>query len=129
MALLALSLTIVGIPFALKKAVDWAFTPWQVVVDGRSGREALRRSTALVRGQWPFTARLTVVLVGTTLTLGPIVGFALIFLTDLPLALINVAGSIVYALVVPYTALALSLLLLELRRRRDVTELPSAGLS
>ncbi len=128
-ALLALSLTIVGIPFALKKAVDWAFTPWQVVVDGRSGREALRRSTALVRGQWPFTARLTVVLVGTTLTLGPIVGFALIFLTDLPLALINVAGSIVYALVVPYTALALSLLLLELRRRRDVVGLPSPGLS
>ena len=69
------------------------------------------------------------VLVGTTLTLGPIVGFVLIFLTDLPLALINVAGSIVYALVVPYTALALSLLLLELRRRRDVAGLPSAGLS
>ncbi len=128
-ALLALSLTIVGIPVALKKAVDWAFTPWQVVVEGRSGREALRRSTALVRGQWPFTARLTVVLVGATLTLGPIVGFALIFLTDMPLALINVAGSIVYALVVPYTALAVSLLLLELCRRRDVVGLRTAGLS
>ena len=59
------------------------------------------------------------VLVGTTLTLGPLVGFVLIFLTDLPLSLINVAGSIVYALVVPYTALALSLLLLELRRRHE----------
>ena len=115
--LIALCLTIIGLPYAFKKAVDWAFTPWQVVVEGRSGRSALRGSSDLVRGHWTLTAVLSGILVATTLALGPIIGFALIFTTDFPLSLINVVGSIAYALVVPYTATALCLLLLEVHQR------------
>ena len=121
-ALIGLCLTIIGIPYAVKKAVDWAFTPWQVVIEGLSGRRAMRASAGLVRGDWKRTGTLTIVLVATTLVLGPMVGIILIFTTGLPLSLINVVGSIAYALVVPYTAAALGLLLLELRRRHEAGE-------
>jgi hypothetical protein len=124
-SLVGLCLTLIGIPYALKKAVDWAFTPWQVVIEGRSGRDAMRASADLVRGDWKRTGTLTTVLVATTLVLGPAVGIVLIFTTGLPLSLINVVGSIAYALVVPYTATAIGLLLLELRRRHTTVDAPA----
>jgi hypothetical protein len=116
-ALIALSLTIIGVPLAVKKAVDWAFTPYEVTIPARRARAALRSSTALVRGTWFPTAGFTIGLVGLTLTLGPVVGYLLIFMTSAPLELINVFGSLVYALVVPYTAIALGLLWIDLHHR------------
>jgi hypothetical protein len=117
LALLCLSL--VGIPLAVKKAVDWTFTPYEVTVRNRSGRGSLRSSTALVRGDWWNTAGFTIALVGLTLSLGPLVGYAMLFLTSAPLELIDIFGSLVYTLVVPYTGLALGLLWLELGHREE----------
>ncbi len=111
--LLVLCVTIVGLPYAFKKAVDWVFTPWEVVVESRSGRAALRGSTGRVRGAWLTTAAVSTVVVATTVALGPVIGFILIFTTGMPLSVINIVGSIAYALAVPYTATVLCLLLLE----------------
>ena len=49
---------------------------------------------------------------------GPILGFALIF-TGLPLVLINVLGSLVFALLVPYVAIGRTLLYFDLAEREQ----------
>ncbi len=117
-ALTGMALTIVGIPLAIKKAVDWSFTPIEVIVEGCGPRAALRESTRLVHGGWwrkaIFTASLTIAM----LAIGPLIGFVMIFLTPIPLGYINILGSIIYALAVPYSACCLALFYLAARHGR-----------
>ena len=51
-----------------------------------------------------------------TIVSGPILTFALIF-TTLPLVLINLIGSLIYALLIPYKALGETLLFFDLQTR------------
>jgi ABC-type multidrug transport system fused ATPase/permease subunit len=53
----------------------------------------------------------------TAFLLGPIVGVAFLFLTSSSLAVIDVIGSLVYAVVMPYAGIAIALLFYDLRRR------------
>lgn len=121
-----LSVTIVGIPWAIKKAIDWSFTPQLVIIEERRARDAMRTSAAIVRGDWWRVAAITTTLFLIGVALGPIVGIAVIFVTSLPLVLVNVIGSLVYMLVVPYVAIALTLLYFDIRDRDHAPELASA---
>ena len=114
---LLLVLTIIGIPYAIKKYVDWQLTQQEVLFEDRSLREALRGSTRVVRGHWWHTAATVLVLALLGVVAGPMLGFALVF-TPLPPPLINLFGSLVYALVIPYIAVGLTLLYLDLVERR-----------
>jgi hypothetical protein len=124
-ALTCLALTIVGIPLAIKKAVDWSFTPIEVIVEEHGPRAALRESTRLVHGGWwrkaVFTASLTIAM----LTIGPLIGFVMIFVTPIPLGYINILGSIIYALAVPYSACCLALFYLTARHGRTQEASPA----
>ncbi len=57
-----LVLTVIGIPYAVKKAVDWAFVQQVAALEGRHGRDAFRGSRNLVRGHWWRVAAITSVL-------------------------------------------------------------------
>ena len=48
----ALTITIIGIPFALYFGTRWAFWSLAVLVEERSAINALRRSSELVKGSW-----------------------------------------------------------------------------
>ena len=47
-----LSITIIGIPFAIYFSVRWGLYTLPVLFEGTTARNALRRSTELVRGTW-----------------------------------------------------------------------------
>ena len=114
--LLVLLATIVGIPLALWKLVDWAFVQQRILFEDSSVRRAFRESSRLVRGRWWHTARAVLFFNVIGLVVGPVLTFALIF-TALPLLWINLLGSLIFALLIPYTALGETLLYFDVEAR------------
>jgi len=118
LAITAMLITVVGIPFAAWKYVAWLFIQQRIIFDDVPVRAAFRGSSDLVRGHWWYTLRVAAVLAILAFVAGPILGFALIF-TTLPLILINVVGSIVFALLIPYVAIGETLLYFDLQERGE----------
>ncbi|HEX5989301.1 MAG TPA: hypothetical protein VFY75_03690 [Solirubrobacterales bacterium] len=118
-----LALTVVGLPFAAWKYVSWLFVQQEVLFTDKSIREAFRGSSELVRGRWWHTVRVAGVLWLLSIAAGPILGFALIF-ADFPLFWINVVGSVVFALFIPYVAVGQTLLYFDLQVREGEEPVP-----
>jgi ABC-type sulfate transport system permease subunit len=83
---------------------------------------AVRRSAVLVRRKWFRVA--SIVGVGAALAIagGPFVGAVLILLTEIPFTLLNVLAGVVYALTMPFVALATSYVYFDLRTRHELGE-------
>ena len=123
-----LVLTVIGIPYAVKKAVDWAFVQQVAGFEGQRGRAAFHGSRNLVRGHWWRVAAITFVLLLLLVVTGPFTGVLVIFLTDAPLETINFFATLLFALVLPFTSVALSLLYLDHAVRRDSQKAPTGML-
>ena len=115
---LLLLLTVVGIPFAIYKYVAWSFVQQEVLFTDKSLRESFRGSSKLVRGRWWHTVKVAVFLGLVALAAGPVLTLGLIF-TALPLVWINLLGSFVFALMIPYVAVGDTLLYFDLQARRE----------
>jgi hypothetical protein len=113
-----MALTIIGLPFALRYLVSWAFVQQEVIFTDKSLRESFRTSTDLVRGRWLHAVRTIVPLTLLLTIMGPMLGLFLIF-TPLPLLLINLVGSLVFALTIPFVTTGTTLLYLDLLARRE----------
>jgi hypothetical protein len=122
-ALILMSLTVVGFPFAVWKYVGWLFVQQEVLFTDKSIRESFRGSSELVRGRWWHTVRVAAPLWLLSITAGPVLGFALIF-TDFPLVWINLLGSVVFALFIPYVAAGRTLLYFDLQVRAEEEPAP-----
>jgi hypothetical protein len=116
---LLIALTIIGIPFAIWKYVQWQFVQQEIMFKDTGMRAAFHDSTRLVRGNWWRTVRVAALLWLISVATGPILGFALIF-TPLPLVWANIVGTIVFALLVPYVAIGRTLLFWDLSARHEV---------
>jgi hypothetical protein len=115
---LALAITVIGIPFAIWKYVSWQFVQQEILFEDKGIRDAFRGSSDLVRGRWWHTVRIAGFFWLLSAAAGPVLGFALIF-TNLSLLWINVIGSVVFALLVPYVALGRTLLYFDLGARAE----------
>jgi hypothetical protein len=115
---LLLALTIIGIPFAIWKYVEWQFVQQEILFRDKGIRAAFRGSTQLVRGNWWRTVRIAGFLWLISIVAGPVLGFALIF-TPLSLTWANLAGSVVFALLNPYVAIGRTLLYFDLAARQQ----------
>ena len=71
-----------------------------------------------MRGRWWHTVRIAGFFWLLSVAAGPVLGFALIF-TNFSLLWINVIGSVVFALLVPYVALGRTLLYFDLGARAE----------
>jgi hypothetical protein len=111
---LALAVSVVGLPIAVWKYVEWQFVQQQVLFEDKGVRDALRGSTRLVRGHWFYTLRVAGFLWLISVVAGPALGLALVF-TDVPLWTVNLLGSVVFALLIPYVAIARTLLYFDLQ--------------
>jgi hypothetical protein len=108
-AVLLLFLSIVGIPWAIRQAIRWAFIPQVFVFEDTDARGCLRRSSELVRGRWWRTAALAGILIVIGLATGLVAGLILLLFTTAPLPLVNFVGTLVYIVALPYVAVALTL--------------------
>ncbi len=118
LGVLLLAFTVIGLPWALWKLVGWAFVQEEVIFTDKGLRESFRASSELVRGRWFRTARVILIFYVIGIATGPILTFALIF-TALPLFWINVIGSLVFALLIPFTALGGTFLYFDLSVREE----------
>ena len=98
--------------------LGWAFTSQEVCVDGYSALDVLRKSTSLVKGNWWRSAILLVTLYVIAIAIGPIIGFVLLFTTSLDPQVIDLIGSGIYVLLLPFVAIAATLLFFDLQERR-----------
>jgi hypothetical protein len=110
--------TIVGIPWALWKLVGWAFVQQELLFTDKSLRQSFRGSSDLVRGRFWHAARPIVFFSALTAVAGPVLTFALIF-TALPLVWIDLLGSVIFALLIPYVAVGKTLLYFDLQARAE----------
>jgi hypothetical protein len=115
----ALNLTVVGIPWAIRNFVRWAFFGQAVIVDrAPSGSAALQTSAAAVNGAWWRTLG-----VGTVFTVlgaapGPLIGIVLLIFASASVEFVNALSSLVFAFTIPFALIGATLLYQELRARR-----------
>jgi hypothetical protein len=117
-----LSLTIVGIPFAIRQTVRWYFIEQSIIFDRAGRAEAPARSAAAVDGEWWRSFFIVAAMSVLVALAGPVIAAALILATSLPLELVNIVNSIVYALLIPFVAIVLALTYLDLESRRHLRE-------
>lgn len=123
LGMILMVMTVVGIPFAIRYLVAWSFVQQEVLMTDKSIRESFRGSVDLVRGRWWHSLRTIAVLQLLGVVLGPFLGLLLIF-TSLPLPLVNLISSLVYALMIPFTAIGTTLLYLDLQVRAEAEPAP-----
>jgi hypothetical protein len=123
--------TVFLVPVAAWLAIRWCLAAPVVVLEGRRPLAALRRSGELVRSRWIRVASLVGVSGALALIAGPLLGAILIFLTEMPLATLNIVAGIVYALSMPFVALVTAYVYFDARARVElepierVSELPA----
>ncbi|HYB28913.1 MAG TPA: hypothetical protein VEF89_20040 [Solirubrobacteraceae bacterium] len=116
-AIMLLTVSVIGIPVAVWLFFRWSLFAEICVLRDASGKQALRTSSELVRGHWWRTLGFTALIDIVAALSGPLLGVALLLITGSSLTFINVAGSLIYALTVPYAALALTLYYFDLEVR------------
>ena len=128
----ALTTTVLLLPVAIWIAVRWALAAPVVVLEGRRPLPALRRSGEIVTHRWLRVASLVGVSGALALLLGPLLGAILIFVSDAPLAFLNIVAGVIYALAMPFVALVTAYVYFDGRARLElepgeepVSELPA----
>jgi hypothetical protein len=114
---LLLTITVVGIPFAIHRFVRWSLFAEACILDDLSATESLRRSSQLVRGRWWRTFGFTALVDILAILSGPVFGVGLLLMTDHSLNFINLAAAVVYTLTIPYAAIQLTLYYFDLEAR------------
>jgi hypothetical protein len=112
-----LTITVVGIPFAIHRFVRWSLFAQACMLDDLSATESLVHSSELVRGEWWRTFGFTAVVDALAVLSGPLFGVGLLLLTDHSLDFINLAAALVYSVTVPYAAIQLTLYYFDLEAR------------
>ena len=111
-------LIIIAVWLLAPALLGWAFTSQEVCVDGYSALDVLRKSKSVVKGNWWRSAILLVTLYVIAIAIGPIIGFVLLFTTSLDPQVIDLIGSGIYVLLLPFVAIAATLLFFDLQERR-----------
>jgi len=106
---LLMSLTIVLIPLALYRQVQWAYSPHAVVLDGARVRNARHMSRNAIKGDWLRTLGMAVLVTLVAGIPGPVIGMGLILLGWVSLDVGGYISSLVFAIVYPITIIASTL--------------------
>jgi hypothetical protein len=110
---------IVGWVIDVYLAVRWTFLEQAILLDGARVPDAYTTSGRVVKGQWWRTLGITGIVLAVAISLGPIVGVALVLVTSLALPYVNVISALFYMALIPFAAIALTLLYFDLQARED----------
>jgi hypothetical protein len=119
--ILLLVMTVVGIPIAVYYFIRTSLFAQTNVLEDENAIGSLRASVQLTRRHWWRTFGFTTLVNVIAIVSGPLVGVLILLLTSQSLTFIDITGSIVYTLVVPYAAIALTLYYFDLKMQ------PAAG--
>jgi Vacuolar protein sorting-associated protein 62 len=125
---LALTISIIGLPWAVNRSVRWMFGSQAAVLGGIRGKTALDDSATAVRGRWWQAAANGAVLAFIGAAPGVIVALLLLILGRFPVDVANSVASLVYALAQPFASVGLTLLYLRWRGQPVVLATRQGGL-
>jgi hypothetical protein len=115
---LLLAITIVGIPWAIRQGIRWLFVEQAVILEGKNASDALRLSSDTVIGSWWRTF-------GISLLIGIIAGVPAGIVAALfslaPVLVSGTVSAVVSAALLPFAAIATTLLYFDLRARKAET--------
>jgi hypothetical protein len=120
-----LTLSTVGLPLAAWLLVRWALLGQIVALEPVAGLRALPRSASLVRGRWWRSAGLLLLAAVVPALAGPLLGALLLVAGELPFAVVNLVSSLVYAVAMPFAAIATTYLYFDLRVRMQLEPIRS----
>jgi hypothetical protein len=115
-----LAITVVGLPWAIQRAVRWTFVPHAVLLDGVAPGAAPKASAEAVRGRWWRTAGTNIALGILGSAPGPVLGIILMVTMAAGVDFVNALSSLIYAAVLPFSVLGTAILY----RRRQGRALP-----
>ena len=108
------AISIVGIPFAIRDVVRWAFYQQAIMIEGaETSRGAASTSAAAVSGTWWRSAASVLLFSVIGLIPGPVIGIILMITLSQTLEFVSVLSSVVYAVAIPYKWIGLTLLYLD----------------
>jgi hypothetical protein len=113
--ILVLVVTVVGIPFGVYYFIRTSLFAQTCVLEDESAIGSLRASGQLTRRHWWRTFGFTTLVNVIAILSGPLLGVLILLLTSQSLTFIDITGSIVYTLVIPYAAIALTLFYFDLK--------------
>ncbi len=123
-----LALTIVLIPVAIYKSVQWFFSAEAVILDDCGVREARHRSRVVVRHNWWRTFGMSVLVALVSGIPGPVIGMALFVTSVVSVETAGLISGLVYAIAYPIAVIASTLLYIQLWAVADGQAAPlSAG--
>ncbi|MCP4224785.1 MAG: hypothetical protein GY773_15725 [Actinomycetia bacterium] len=115
--------SVVGIPWGIRQGIRYQFLSQATMLDGLGSKDALDRSSQLVRGRWWHTLGSIILLNLIVAVAAAIVGLVfLVALAGVPLWLFSVLVTAVLVLVVPYPAIAMVLLYGDARAEQEGAE-------
>lgn len=116
-----LVMTVVGIPIALYKGVQWLYTPQEVTIEGTRVLDARHQSRRAVKGNWFRTLGMGFLVALLSGIPGPLIGTAALILGHVSMEAADAISGLVYAFAFPVAAIASTLWYLKLTGRIDVT--------
>jgi hypothetical protein len=116
-----LALSVVGIPWAISRAVRWLFVSQAVLLDGEGSRQSLTASARAVAGHWWRTAGNALFFWFVGVAPGPLIGLALLILAKPEVRYVNWLSSLIYAVLLPLSVIGMTLLYRNLKRDKQPT--------
>ncbi|MGB3329891.1 MAG: hypothetical protein WBA46_13100, partial [Thermomicrobiales bacterium] len=121
-----LTLTVIGIPFALYRATQWAYSAHAIVLDGAGVRNARHISRNVIKGDWLRTIGMASLVTYVAGLPGPIIGILLIIVFKVPIEVAGTISSLIYAVIYPITIITSTLYYLH--RQHQKAERVAMGL-
>jgi len=115
-------ITIVGIPWAIQRAIRWAFTQQTIMLENANWEDALGRSADVVIGSWWRTFGI-LLLIG--IVAGVPVGIVTGVLVFAPVLVSSTVSATVQALISPLASIAATLLYFDLKVRKQDAARPA----
>ncbi len=104
-----MALSVVLLPVAIYKGVQWYFAPQAIVIDDSGVRESFHVSRARVQGQWIRSAAMVVAVVALVGLPGPLIGAALLMLGGIELHLAQWISAVLFCVLYPIGMIAATL--------------------
>lgn len=112
---LLMSVTIVLIPLALYRQIQWAYTPHAILLDGAGIRNARHVSRNIIKGDWARTLGMALLVFIISGVPGPLLAMLLVIGNLVSLDAAGYISSLIYVIVYPMTIIATTLYYIERR--------------
>ena len=116
--LILLALTIIGIPIAIYKNVQWFWSSQSAILNDARVMEARHQSRRLTKHHWWSTLRMAILVAVVSGIPGPIVGMLFFITSIVSIETAGLISGIFYAICYPIAMIAATLYYLELREEK-----------